>query len=124
MARIDYGRVEVRVSETEVFTLETTLAAMSKIGQLFKDEAGMRGAMQAASQFDPEGMAKVVIAGAGLDFEERDRLAETIFDYGAILVATPLIEYINGLCNPTGRAIEEEAEKVPGKPKKKTPPSS
>jgi hypothetical protein len=106
MSRIDAGQVEVELGE-QTYVLKPTLSAMLKIDRKF---GSIRTAMEQCGALSLDAVSTVVAAGAGLGSREAGDVPEAVFKAGVVNVATPVVEYLALLINPTGRDAESVGE--------------
>ena len=107
MSRVDYGTVEIALGD-ETYTLKPTLDCIRKLKRW--GLGSPMEAVEACRKFDPDSLAVVLAAGAGLGQKQFGPLAEEIFAAGTVNIAAPLIEFLAMLLNPTGKDQEEDKD--------------
>lgn len=111
MSRVDYGTVELSVGD-EVYTLTPTLDCVRKLRRW--GIGSPRNALEKCQDLDPDTLAIILAAGAGLGQKHFNELAEGIHNYGVVNVMNGIAEFLALLLNPTGKEVDEQETKEQG----------
>lgn len=108
MSRVDYGTKEV-IIDGKTYTMTPTLNCVRLIKRW--GLGSPMDAVEACRKFDPDSLAIVVAAGAGIGQKKIEALADAIHYEGTVNVTAPVIEFLAMLLNPTGKDPELDEDK-------------
>ena len=104
MSRTLHGTLEVKVGE-RTLVLTPTLKAVRAIESRF---GGLRAASEGLRAVGVNAVAIVLAAGAGLEGEELEELAEEVWQHGAADLVPPATKFLYALYNPRGGDMGKE----------------
>ena len=106
MSRASYGVMDASINGKD-YTLKVSMSAVDKILKRF---GGIVDALEASGKMNPETLAAIIAAGAGLGQSSIPDLKDDILQHGILKVTPIVVEYLGLVLDPSGKDKDEDDE--------------